>query len=173
MSSHWAALESASLYVPYIPDPKENLRGMRPYRTEAALASGSIRSHHMGSFYFQAMTSYLCDFLESYTTDLSALFRRAPAPTRGSETFPDNIGGSLFLLRDVSGPGDCHHDADHPAHRGEYLHQIYNLLEIDLELVNARVTAANWYWSRRNMIKLLEVDDLPVIIEVRREPGGG
>lgn len=54
-----------------------------------------------------------------------------------------------------------------------YLHQIYNLLEIDLELVNARVTAANWYWSRRDMIKLLEVDDLPVIIEVRREPGGG
>ncbi len=72
-----------------------------------------------------------------------------------------------------SSPGDCRQDADHPAHRGEYLHQIYNLLEIDLELVNARVTAANWYWSRRNMIKLLEVDDLPVIIEVRREPGGG
>jgi len=47
------------------------------------------------------------------------------------------------------------------------------LLEIDLELVNARVTAANRYWSRRDMIKLLEVDDLPVIIEVRRESGGG
>ncbi len=57
-----------------------------------------------------------------------------------------------------------------------YLHQIYNLLEIDLELVNARVTAANSYWLRRGMIKhhyIVEVDDLPVIIEVRCEPGGG
>ena len=55
-----------------------------------------------------------------------------------------------------------------------YLHQIYNLLEIDLELVNARVTAASWYWSRRGMIKyILGVDDLPVIIEERREPDGG
>ncbi len=57
-----------------------------------------------------------------------------------------------------------------------YLHQIYNLLEIDLELVNAPVTAANWYGSRRGMIKhqyFVEVDDLPVIIEVRWEPGGG
>jgi len=55
-----------------------------------------------------------------------------------------------------------------------YLHQIYNLLEIDLELVNARVTAASWYWSRRDMIKyILGVDDLPMIIEVRSEPGEG
>ncbi len=62
-------------------------------------------------------------------------------------------------------PLDLHH---------YYLHQIYNLLEIDLELVNARVTAASWYWSRRGMIKyILGVDDLPMIIEVRREPGGG
>ncbi len=55
-----------------------------------------------------------------------------------------------------------------------YLHQIYNLLEIDLELVNARVTAANWYWLRRGLIKhhyIVEVDDLPVIH--RGEVGAG
>ncbi len=54
-----------------------------------------------------------------------------------------------------------------------YLHHIYNLLEIDQEVVNARVTAAKWYWSRRDLIKhhyIVEVDDLPVIIEVRKEP---
>ena len=36
------------------------------------------------------------------------------------------------------------------------LHQIYNLL-------NAQVTVVNWYWSRRDMIKdhyIVEVDDL-------------
>ncbi len=39
---------------------------------------------------------------------------------------------------------------------------------VDRELVNARVTAAKWYWSRRDMIKhhyIGEVDHLPVIIK--------
>ena len=58
---------------------------------------------------------------------------------------------------------------------GNYLHHIYNLLEIDQEVVIGRVTAAKWYWSREDMIKhhyIVEADELPVIIEVRREPAG-
>lgn len=34
-----------------------------------------------------------------------------------------------------------------------YLHQIYNLLEIDQDQVHGRVTAARWYWSRREQNK--------------------
>ena len=57
----------------------------------------------------------------------------------------------------------------------DFLHLIYNPLEIDPELVNARVTAARWQWSRRDLIKhhySVEVDHLPVIIQVRKEPAG-
>ncbi len=56
-----------------------------------------------------------------------------------------------------------------------YLHQIYNLLEIDQEQVNARVTAARWYWSRKELIKhhyIVEVDDFPLTIDVRRSSAG-
>ncbi|MDA0769818.1 MAG: hypothetical protein BZY79_01870 [SAR202 cluster bacterium Casp-Chloro-G4] len=46
-------------------------------------------------------------------------------------------------------------------------------LDIDREQVNARITTAKWYWSRREMIKqhyILEADELPLIIEVRKMP---
>ncbi len=53
-----------------------------------------------------------------------------------------------------------------------YLHQIYNLLEIDQDQVNARVTAARWYWSRRDRVRrryTVETGEFPLIIEVRNE----
>ena len=33
------------------------------------------------------------------------------------------------------------------------IHDIYSLLELDRNVVNARVQAAKWYWSQRSQLK--------------------
>ena len=56
-----------------------------------------------------------------------------------------------------------------------YINDIYTRLGLEQSLLMPRVSAAKWYWSRRDMIKhhyIFEVSELPVIIEVRREPAG-
>ena len=56
-----------------------------------------------------------------------------------------------------------------------YINDIYTRLGLEQSLLMPRVSAAKWYWARRDMIAnhyIFEVDALPVIIEVRREPAG-
>ena len=57
----------------------------------------------------------------------------------------------------------------------KYINTVYGLLHLSPDVVNLRVSAAKWYWARRNMIQhhyIFEVSELPVIIEIRREPAG-
>lgn len=55
-----------------------------------------------------------------------------------------------------------------------YLHTIYDVLDIDPSKMNARVSAAKWYWTRKMQQRhfIIEAAELPVIIEVRKEPAG-
>ena len=47
------------------------------------------------------------------------------------------------------------------------------LLGIDHERQNCRVSAAKWYWSRKMGLRhyIIETEQLPVVVEVRRKPG--
>ena len=52
-----------------------------------------------------------------------------------------------------------------------YIGDIYCLLELDQNVVNARVQAAKWYWNRHNVLKnqIIKVENLPLILEVGRD----
>ena len=55
-----------------------------------------------------------------------------------------------------------------------YINDMFTRLDLNDSEVNPRVSAAKWYWARRKVSAnhyIFEVDALPVIIEVRREPG--
>jgi len=56
-----------------------------------------------------------------------------------------------------------------------YISEIYSILEIDDEEVNARVSAARWYWTRKAAPEkryIIEVAALPITVEIRQKPGG-
>ena len=52
--------------------------------------------------------------------------------------------------------------------------ELYTRLGVDHQRQHCRVAAAKWYWSRKMGVRhyIIETRELPVIIEVRRRPGG-
>ena len=51
---------------------------------------------------------------------------------------------------------------------------LYIRLGVDHQRQHCRVSAAKWYWSRKMGLRhyIIEAEQLPVVVEVRRRPGG-
>ena len=51
---------------------------------------------------------------------------------------------------------------------------LYIRLGVDHRRQHCRVSAAKWYWSRKMGLRhyIIEAEEMPVIVEVRRRPGG-
>ena len=51
---------------------------------------------------------------------------------------------------------------------------LYTRLGVDQQRQHCRVSAAKWYWSRKMGLRhyIIEAEELPVVVEVRRRPGG-
>ncbi len=51
---------------------------------------------------------------------------------------------------------------------------LYIRLGVDHRRQHCRVSAAKWYWSRKMGLRhyIIEAEELPVVVEVRKRPGG-